>query len=573
MISVFKTIALLILALLLTACALLVPAHLRTLDPDVLSYVGSGGLSPEQSIQAELDAAYIGPAKRMAEALDPQSSLLQALEVRELELLDLNPGYAISGGPDSDFEAFLHWVQRDRAYSSPGNGVLSLLLARNERSVLLERLQNSKNANVTALLEVRDMPGLLQLHPASHAAGAPYDAAILTLAQLIDSGHFQTRMAGSIGQLARSAADGNPAAVRSVEALAIATLSVARQLDYRSLVSLAEISDNLDDWNQIAGLFRTYPEQVPLLYTALRFAGTPGTVFDYIVNHPSTALNDLQFSMREGPDALQYLLEQDHPVFKPRGTAGPAVQFLSRYRPEWFTALTAADASTGLLLKFGFMLCAGFAFSLSMGAAWRASFKRKEEAVSYGNPAVILRDAFLGVIFALVVWTFVEPDVLKSKVDESEQSPRIEFAGTFTLDSIQSPVRIMQELNQVTLLVLALFFILQLVIYCFCLIKLREIAKKKLNPEIKLKLLENEENLFDFGLYVGLGGTVLSLILVAVGIVQASLMAAYASTLFGILFTAMLKVMNLRPYRRKLIMESGLGTSPAPAALMKDIEL
>ena len=114
----------------------------------------------------------------------------------------------------------------------------------------------------------------------------------------------------------------------------------------------------------------------------------------------------------------------------------------------------------------------------------------------------------------------------------------------------------MQELNQVTLLVLLLFFVVQLVIYCFCLIKLKEISKQPQSPQMKLQLLDNEENLFDFGLYVGLGGTVLSLILVAIGIVEASLMAAYASTLFGILFVAMLKVMHLRPYRRKLILET-----------------
>ena len=67
--------------------------------------------------------------------------------------------------------------------------------------------------------------------------------------------------------------------------------------------------------------------------------------------------------------------------------------------------------------------------------------------------------------------------------------------------------------------------------------------------------MDNEENLFDLGLYVGLGGTVLSLILVVLNIVDASLMAAYASTLFGIIFVAILKVGFVRPSRRKLILE------------------
>jgi hypothetical protein len=131
----------------------------------------------------------------------------------------------------------------------------------------------------------------------------------------------------------------------------------------------------------------------------------------------------------------------------------------------------------------------------------------------------------------------------------------------------------MQELNHVTLLVLLLFFVIQLVIYCFCLIKLKEISKQMLHPQMKLQLLDNEENLFDFGLYVGLGGTVLSLILVAIGIVEASLMAAYASTLFGILFVAMLKVLHLRPYRRKLILENGRLGVEKPDNLMGDIKL
>jgi hypothetical protein len=38
-------------------------------------------------------------------------------------------------------------------------------------------------------------------------------------------------------------------------------------------------------------------------------------------------------------------------------------------------------------------------------------------------------------------------------------------------------------------------------------------------------------------------------------------MAAYASTLFGILFVAVLKICHVRPYRRKLILESEVQSS------------
>ena len=74
----------------------------------------------------------------------------------------------------------------------------------------------------------------------------------------------------------------------------------------------------------------------------------------------------------------------------------------------------------------------------------------------------------------------------------------------------------------------------------------------------ELRLLDNEENLFDAGLYVGLAGTVLSLVLLALArdIIEVSLMVAYVSTLFGIAFVSVLKIFHVRPYRRSLLLES-----------------
>jgi hypothetical protein len=73
---------------------------------------------------------------------------------------------------------------------------------------------------------------------------------------------------------------------------------------------------------------------------------------------------------------------------------------------------------------------------------------------------------------------------------------------------------------------------------------------------MKLKLLENEEHLFDAGLYLGFVGTIISLILVSLGVIKPSLMAAYSSTSFGIIFVSILKIFHVRPYRRKLILET-----------------
>jgi hypothetical protein len=111
-------------------------------------------------------------------------------------------------------------------------------------------------------------------------------------------------------------------------------------------------------------------------------------------------------------------------------------------------------------------------------------------------------------------------------------------------------------MNPTILLTLLLFFVLQGLIYAACLVKLAEIRRQKVPPRIKLKLLENEDHLFDAGLYLGFVGTIISLILVSMRIIEFSLMAAYSSTSFGIVFVCVFKIFHLRPARRKLLLEA-----------------
>jgi hypothetical protein len=563
MVACIKTITLLLFALSLAMLALLVPAHMRAIDPSVVEFAGANGSSVEDKLWEAVNAAYVGPAQQIAIATQADTPLVQA---RIAELLESNPDFALSGGPDRSFEDYLKTSLQSRR----AEAVIPQLLPRSERAALSRTLAASNNRNIAALLAIRDLSGLLRLHPASHAAGAPYDSGILTLALLIEGGHFQPALAQQIGNLATLAANRNADAIIACEDFVIGTLSLGRQLDYRSLANLAEMSQSLSDWSQMAALFRAQPERIPQNFTALLFTQNPDRLYTYLAEHADTGNPDLDLALRNGPAAVNVLIDSARPLYRPSTLAGTILNTLAPYRPEAFVAITLQQHALGKLLKFSFLFLAGLAFAFAMGCAWRSSIGNITP-VSRTNPMVMARDILISLVAVLTIWTFFEPDILKSKESAPDHTPRIEFAVADSLSAIKSPVKAMQELNQVTLLVLALFFIIQLVIYSFCLIKLREISKQQLSAEMKIKLLENEENLFDFGLYVGLGGTVLSLILVAVGIVEASLMAAYASTLFGILFTAMLKVMHLRPYRRKLILQAG--SAEAPSTLMKNIEL
>ena len=102
-----------------------------------------------------------------------------------------------------------------------------------------------------------------------------------------------------------------------------------------------------------------------------------------------------------------------------------------------------------------------------------------------------------------------------------------------------------------------LFFVLQGLLYVASLVKLAEIRRQRVGPRIKLRLLENEEHLFDAGLYLGFLGTIVAFIIYSLYVHhQFDLMVAYSSTSFGILFVSFFKIFHLRPVRRRLLLEA-----------------
>jgi hypothetical protein len=107
-----------------------------------------------------------------------------------------------------------------------------------------------------------------------------------------------------------------------------------------------------------------------------------------------------------------------------------------------------------------------------------------------------------------------------------------------------------------TLISIGFFAALQIAMYLTCLLKIREVARSAVSPLVKLRLMENEENLFDGGLYVGIGGTAAALVLQVLGVIEPNLLAAYSSNLFGITCVAIVKIRHVRPYKRQLILDS-----------------
>ena len=117
-----------------------------------------------------------------------------------------------------------------------------------------------------------------------------------------------------------------------------------------------------------------------------------------------------------------------------------------------------------------------------------------------------------------------------------------------------------------TIFSIVLFLLIQIFVYIVCLTKISEIDGQTAPPLLKLKLVENEENLFDTGLYVGIGGTAAALVLQVMNVIDANLLAAYSSNLLGIVCVALVKIRHVRPFKRKLIMEAAGEATPETAA-------
>ena len=110
-------------------------------------------------------------------------------------------------------------------------------------------------------------------------------------------------------------------------------------------------------------------------------------------------------------------------------------------------------------------------------------------------------------------------------------------------------------MNTSTIVTIGIFAVLQVVMYFICLQKINQIDQQDVPPLLKLRLMENEDNLFDCGLYVGMMGTAAALVLQVLGVIDPNLLAAYSSNLFGLLCVALVKIRHVRGFKRRLILE------------------
>lgn len=479
-------------------------------------------------------------------------------------LVQENPTFFFSGGSAPYIEEIVRRLDMDPAARINPTSIVELLTPRPHREYVRDFLSRSRNQNVRAILTNLDLKGTLLLQPVSSAAGAPLEIAILTTALLVQAEEIPRDLAGEIAALCKAAQSGETHSVAGVENFYLSMLSLGKRFQWVTLSELMRIMPGEATIERTASSLRARPDDASIITSAVLLSGTPDKVFDFIDAYGKDALEDIHHAMLAGKGGLALLLDRFSPIYRPYAWNShlDQLQRIIVHTPLFSIALRSPSAAA--FIKLLFLLTSGLCL-----ITWIRLIAGDPEHLPPGRFNFVfthLGNLTIAAAWAICVWLALEPEFLQQTNPQPQPPPtslHIVVASAF--ENLKSDVMNNISIDQVTLLVLGLFFLLQGAIYAYSRVKIQQIKRLDATAEIKLKLLENEEHLFDSGLYVGLSGTVASLIMIALNIVQASLMAAYASTLFGIIFVAILKIFNIRPYKSELILSLNKPTdSDAP---------
>jgi hypothetical protein len=411
---------------------------------------------------------------------------------------------------------------------------------------------------VQELLRARELTNTVIFPSSSSSSGQAFDAAVSIAGLLLAGNHLAPGLRDAIVEraaIARTRADTQP-----LEDTLMDFLSLGQRLSWGQLVAFIGEVDDPSTLTLLAGQARNAGAQLPTLFAAVVLTQNPAKVAAYLDDFNQTGLHDLGATLLYGEGGLDELLRRDQRVYtSPLGQRWLAVVPLGPFLRGATTCALRLPA-LALTLKWFFWVAGGFLLAASFHYARPAVADIEEPLRVRGFH--LARELLFALGFLLVLLLLSEPFLAQ----ESQKAAfafrlRLPLAGAATTSNM--PLLKTKLMDTRSLLTMSLFFVLQGLIYCACLIKLAEIRRQKVPPRLQLRLLENEEHLFDGGLYLGFAGTIVCLILVSLGIIQQSLMAAYSSTSFGIIFVSIFKIFNLRPVRRRLLMEAE-GPAPEP---------
>ena len=431
------------------------------------------------------------------------------------------------------------------------------LISAENRNKALDYLGRSSSPTVQALLRCRQATNTILFPPSSSASGQAFDTAVAIWGLLLDGDHLTPSLAAAISARANAGAHGGDTG--PLEAVLMDGLSLGERFAWRRLVIFTERIKDPSTLTVLTAAVRETNSQLPVVYSAVELSRRPDDVARYLSSFSLTGVRDLAAAEKWGAGAVNELLQRHQELFR-----SAARERLASHAP-FNTFFRAASEyafrlpQVALALKWFFYLSGGLLLALALQLA-------VPPPLGETSNLLLARELLFALGVLLVALLLSEPFLAQGS-QKGNMPFRLHLSAVGSAvasQATQAKSSLMNSSNMTAnLLTLLLFFILQALIFIACLARLAETMRQNVPARVKLKLLENEDHLFDAGLYLGFVGTIVCLILVSLGVLQFSLMAAYSSTSFGIIFVSILKIFKVRPARRILLLEAE-GASPAP---------
>ena len=564
-----------VLGLAALVCGWLVPAYLRAVDAAVLEKAGKRGPSLVEQGTRLLKEKKLGAAELLLEAARQEAIPERGeLGLAVTNLAAQHPGWELWGGGEPYLQALFTSPARPRSSAQDGERkkpesasepLTEWIVRLENRGTVLDYLRGSQRPAVSQILECRALTNTVIFSPSGSASGQALDAALSVAGLLLAEDKLTSGLSNAVFTAASAANRGGNS--QPLEELLLDLLSLAQRFNWAQLsVFVGQIPDT-QTLRQLGNITRKSEDQLAVLFSAVQLSGNPAGVAQYVMTYSQTGLKDLGASLRFGTGGVSELLKRRQQLYssslRQRAAQNTALGAFSSLAVDyaWRNPLLALGAKWCLYLVAGFLLAAALHFG-------RPPVSRLETPLQVQGFHVA-REILFALGFLVVILCLSEPFL-------AQESQKADFAFRLRLPTVGSAVTpgntsgksSSSFMDPKSLLTLLLFFVLQGLIYISCLVKLAEIRRQRVTPRIKLRLLENEDHLFDAGLYLGFAGTIISLILVSLGFIKPSLMAAYSSTSFGIIFVSIFKIFHLRPERRKLLLEAEAepSSSVAPGA-------
>jgi len=539
--------------------AWLLPVNLKSLSPTQLAAAGRGTTTLEALGEQFIDTEKLGPALLvLAAARELGDPAAESLAEQATALAAAQPALVPWGGWASALEPIVG-LGAARTLSNDAAGladdadavkttpVLQALIAESARSVLRASLASSRSVGVQTVLATREVAQTGRFVPAHQPGGQPLDAVILLSALLYQSEEFSPELRRELRELA-AAANGQDA-LGHLEEFYIDLLSLAQRLDWVQLAELIRRSGGSTTLGEYAHLARIAPAELPVIYTAAFFADSADWVARYLIRYGKAGAEDLRLALGLGSGAVRQLVSRQVPIKHATTPALSEMADFSLRHPDFTLALKYLGYLAAAFLVFRGVERGLLSPFLAAGAAEGDTRKS------------LVQSGLLAVFAAGLLILATEPYLLAATESLSEYRFRLSIPllaniATPVADAAEASSSNTPSMNTSTVVSIAVFALLQVGIYFVCLRKLAEIRAQALAPLLKLRLVENEDNLFDSGLYIGMMGTASALVLQVLGVIDHNLLAAYASNLFGLVCVALVKIRHVRGFKNALIIEA-----------------